>query len=224
MNTSPHHSQTATSVHSSIRMADKYATKFQSTTYTQRLEASPEALSEFLAKQVRRSADVVRILSGFVFLYYLLALGLALLESTRALLSLDKWGIVENGVAGAVHALGLLAGSLGFYSAKTLTYESARRFANVLLASFFVYFTYLGVWTVLEYESVVAVLQPIFVSFPHPEAAAGHFLCLLFLLGGTVAGYFLYTAYGVAESIRAWKVLNPRTDMSIRSLSVVLDK
>ena len=205
-------------------MADKYAAKFQSTTYTQRLEAAPEALSELLAKQVRRSADVVRILSGFVFLYYLLALGLALLESAQAVLSLDKWGIVENGVAGAVHLLGLLAGSLGFYSAKTLTYESARRFANVLLASFCVYFAYLGVWTVLRYERVLAVLQPIFVSFPHPEAAAGHLLCLFFLLGATVAGYFLYTAYGMAESIRAWKVLNPRPDVSIRSRSVALDK
>lgn len=205
-------------------MAEKYAAKFQSATYTQRLEGSPEALSELLAKQVRRAADIVRILSAFVFLYFLLALGLALLESAQALLSLDKWGIVENATAGAVHLMGVLAGSLGFYSAKALTYVAARRFANMLLTSFSLYFAYLGVWTVLQYQAILAVLQPLFLSSRNSEVAAGRLLCLCFLLAATLAGYFLYAAYGMAESIRAWKVLNQREDASIRSLSVVLDK
>jgi len=213
-------------------MADKYAAKFQSSTYTQRLEGSPEALSELLSKQVRRAADIVRILSAFVFLYFLLALGLALLESTKALFSLDKWGVVENAGAVGVHLMGVLAGSLGFYSAKTLTYVDARRFANMLLVSFCIYFAYLGVWTVLRYDAILEVLEPIFLPPTDPPqthtdksaVAADRLLCLFFLLGATLAGYFLYAAYGMAESIRAWKVLNPRQDVSIRSLSIALDK
>lgn len=203
-------------------MAENY-TKLQSTTYSQRLEAAPEALKELLTKQIRRTADVIRLVAGFVFLYFLLALGMTLFESTQALLALDTWSIVENAVAGVVHLIGLLAGSLGFYSAKALTPPAAKRFANMLFISFTVYFTYLIVWTVMRYERVMEVLKPAFATFSESEVTASYFLVLGFVCCGFLAVYFLSVAYGMADALQDWKTLSPRQDVSLRSMSLALD-
>ena len=205
-------------------MGDKYASKYLSTTYSQKLESNPEALSELTSRQIKRQSASVWLISLFLFFYFLLALGIALLESTESLFTLDYWALVENLAAAAVHVVGMLAAALGFYCTKVLEFQAAKRFAMVLAVALGIYAGYLITWIVICYSDIIKKLIPAFNSSHHPEVRATQLLVVLFLFGAGVAGYFIYCAYRLKETLETWKALNPRKDVTVRSLSMVLDK
>lgn len=204
-------------------MADLYASNYLSATYSQRMPPS-EDLTELTSHQVKRQASTVWMISLFLFLYFALALGVALLESTVALFTLDYWKVVENLAAAAVHALGMLAASLGFYCTKVLEYSAVRRFVVALAVSLGVYACYLGTWTVLCYDAVIDRLKGVFKNSDRAEVTAAHLLVFLFVCALGVAGYFVYCAYRLKETMESWKELNPNREITKRSLSLVLDK